>query len=275
MKKFILTAALVLSALLLWGMAENQMLTVTHITIVSDELPEAFDGFRIAHVSDLHNAQLGTDNCKLVAALSKESPDIIACTGDMVDSRRTDFDVTFSFLTQAQAIAPCYYATGNHEARLHLFPAFALRLEEAGITVLQDTDTLLTRDGQQLRLMGANDPAFMNARLQSVTAMDEWMETLPSGEFNILLSHRPELFPQYWDGGAELVLSGHAHGGQFRLPFIGGVIAPGQGLFPDYDSGLYTRDETNMVVSRGLGNSLFPLRYCNPPELVIVTLQRP
>lgn len=275
MKKRILTVLLLLLALIGWGMTENQMLTVTPISVVSPDLPEAFEGFRIAHISDLHNAELGKDNTKLLTALRAAAPDIIVFTGDMVDSRRTDFGVAFRLITQAQEIAPCYYVTGNHEARLHRFPAFSLRLEEAGIQVLQEEDTTISRQGQVIRILGINDPAFQRSSLHSPSGVEEWIDKLPDDEFTLVLSHRPEYFPQYWDSGAELVLCGHAHGGQFRLPFIGGILAPGQGLFPDYDAGIYTRDETNMVVSRGLGNSLFPLRYGNPPELVLVTLQRP
>ena len=273
MKKRIISVLLILLALLAWGWAENQMLTVTQITVSSDDLPDNFEGFRIAHISDLHNTQIGRNNQKLLSALEKAAPDIVVFTGDMVDSRRTDFDVTLDFVTRAQQIAPCYYATGNHEARLHLFPAFALRMEEAGITVLQETDALITRGDQHIRLLGLNDPAFQDSCLHTVSGMEEWIDMLPNNEYTIALAHRPDYFPQYWDSEVELVLSGHAHGGQIRLPFIGGIIAPGQGFLPDYDSGLYTRDETAMVVSRGLGNSLFPLRYGNPPELVMVTLQ--
>lgn len=275
MKKRILTVLLLLLALICWGMTENQMLTVTPISVVSPDLPEAFDGFRIAHISDLHNAEIGKDNAKLLTALNAAAPDIIVFTGDMVDSRHTDFDITFRLITRAQEIAPCYYVTGNHESRLHQFPSFALQLEEAGITVLQEDEALLFRDDQYIRILGINDPSFRRSSLHDPAGLESWTATLPNNEFTVVLSHRPEYFLQYWDSNVELVLCGHAHGGQFRLPFIGGILAPGQGLFPDYDAGLYTRDETNMVVSRGLGNSLFPLRYGNPPELVLVTLQRP
>ena len=207
MKKRIISVLLILLALLAWGWAENQMLTVTQITVSSDDLPDNFEGFRIAHISDLHNTQIGKNNQKLLSALEKAAPDIIVFTGDMVDSRRTDFDVTLDLVTRAQQIAPCYYATGNHEARLHLFPAFALRMEEAGITVLQEADALITRGDQHIRLLGLNDPAFQDSCLHTVSGMEEWIDTLPNNEYTIALAHRPDYFPQYWDSEVELVLS--------------------------------------------------------------------
>ena len=264
MKKFILTTALVLSALLLWGMAENQMLTVTHITIVSDELPEAFDGFRIAHVSDLHSTEIGKGNQKLISMLRDAKPDIIAITGDLMDCRDTDPSIAIEFCEEAAKIAPTYYVTGNHEARLeeNLYNRLLDGLRSAGVTILEDEEQILTRNGQSISVAGH--------KWGETDAIDNISDF---DGYTILLSHHPEAFDDYVAGGYDLVLCGHAHGGQFRLPFVGGLYTPGQGLFPKYDSGLYSKGNTDMIVSRGIGNSGFPLRFNNPPEVILVILK--
>ena len=214
MKKFILTTALVLSALLLWGMAENQMLTVTHITIVSDELPEAFDGFRIAHVSDLHSTEIGKGNQKLISMLRDAKPDIIAITGDLMDCRDTDPSIAIEFCEEAAKIAPTYYVTGNHEARLeeNLYNRLLDGLRSAGVTILEDEEQILTRNGQSISVAGH--------KWGETDAIDNISDF---DGYTILLSHHPEAFDDYVAGGYDLVLCGHAHGGQFRLPFVGGL----------------------------------------------------
>ncbi len=187
-KKIILTVAATLMLLLtVWTVWGNTALTVSEFTVVSAKLPLSFSGFRIAQISDLHNAEFGDGNKKLMQMLEKTEPDIIVITGDIVDSNRTDAD---------------------------------------------------------------------------------------DGAYTVLLSHRPELFDAYVNCSVDLVFSGHAHGGQFRLPFIGGIVAPGQGFFPKYDSGAYTKNGTTMIVSRGIGNSIIPIRFNNRPEIVIVELIR-
>ena len=128
-----------------------------------------------------------------------------------------------------------------------------------------------------ITLIGVNDPSYQTDYLfgDSETVMNTKLEELltENGEFTVLLSHRPELFDAYTDHGMDLVLSGHAHGGQFRLPFIGGLVAPNQGLFPEYDAGIYTENNTNMLVSRGVGNSILPFRINNRPEVILIELQ--
>lgn len=267
MRKRFWIPLLLLIAVALWGFYENTMLELNSIPVASQELPEAFDGFLIAQISDLHNAQFGSENEDLAVLLRQIQPDIIAITGDLLDSRNTDMDAALAFAEKLVSIAPCYYVTGNHEARISDYTDFEEQLTEVGVTVLRNTSVALERDGQSLTLAGIDDPSFLGNTLFS-----KKLEQLSSESFTILLSHRPEYFDQYCQYGFDLVLSGHAHGGQFRLPFLGGLIAPNQGLLPDYDSGLYTNEETNLVVSRGLGNSIFPFRLNNPPEVILITL---
>lgn len=278
-KKFILLAvvAAVLLALAIWIAWGNTALELNTYDIGSSRLPESFDGYRIAHVSDLHNAEMGKGNEKLLAMLRDTDPDMIAITGDLIDSRNTDIEVALQFVREAVKIAPCYYVTGNHEARINEYGELKAGMEAAGVIVLEDVRTEISLEGDTITLIGVNDPSYQTDYLfrDSETVMDTKLEELHTDNdgFTILLSHRPELFDTYVDHDIDLVLSGHAHGGQFRLPFIGGLVAPNQGLFPEYDAGLYTEENTNMLVSRGVGNSILPFRINNRPEVILIELQ--
>ena len=269
--------AVVLIVLVVWIAWGNTALELNTYTISSSNLPESFDGYRIAHVSDLHNAEMGKDNEKLLAMLRDADPNIIAITGDIIDSRNTDIEVALQFVQGAVKIAPCYYVTGNHEARVNEYGELKAGMEAAGVTVLEDAEAEISLEGQTITLIGVNDPSYQTDYLfgDSETVMNTKLEELHTGEdgFTILLSHRPELFGTYVAHDVDLVLSGHAHGGQFRLPFIGGLVAPNQGFFPEYDAGLYTKDNTHMLVSRGIGNSLLPFRINNCPEVILIELQ--
>ena len=270
-------AAAVLLALIIWIAWGNSALELNTYTINSPLLPDGFDGFRIAHVSDLHNTEIGKDNKKLLAMLQDAEPDIIAITGDLIDSRNTDVEVALQFIREAVKIAPCYYVTGNHESRISEYSVLKAGMETAGVVILEDARTEISLGGETITLIGVNDPSFRTNDLSgdSVTVMDAKLTQLHADDdgFTILLSHRPELFDTYVKNNIDLVLSGHAHGGQFRLPFIGGLVAPHQGMFPQYDAGLYTEENTNMIVSRGVGNSIFPFRINNRPEVILIELQ--
>ena len=278
-KKFIFLAvvAAVLVALAIWIAWGNTALELNTYTVSSAKLPESFDGYRIAHVSDLHNTEMGKDNEKLLAMLRDADPDMIAITGDLIDSRDTDIEIALQFVREAVKIAPCYYVTGNHEARVNEYGALKAGMEAAGVTVLEDVKTKISMEGETITLIGVNDPSYQTDYLfgDSETVMNTKLEDLHTEHdgFTILLSHRPELFDTYVDQDIDLVLSGHAHGGQFRLPFIGGLVAPNQGLFPEYDAGIYTEGNTNMLVSRGVGNSILPFRINNRPEVILIELQ--
>lgn len=268
-------AALALSAWTIWG---NTALTVTPVTVSGRRIPAGFSEYRIAHLSDLHNAEFGKGNAKLLNLLAKTAPNIIVITGDLVDSRHTDLPVALDFVREAVKIAPVYYVPGNHEARLDCYRRLRADLTAAGATVLEDRMVPLTHGGDTIILAGLADPYFTikNHPFRSASAMVRrrlrGMIGWESG-YHILLSHRPDLFPAYVRCGVDLAFCGHAHGGQARLPFLGGIIAPDQGLFPKYDAGLYTQGDCRMVVSRGIGNSLCPLRFNNRPEIVVARLQ--
>lgn len=267
MRKRFWIPLVLLIGLVLCGFYENETLELNSVPVASRELPETFDGFLIAQVSDLHNARFGHENEDLLVLLRQVQPDIIAITGDLIDSQHTDMETALAFAEKAAAIAPCYFVTGNHEAWTSGYGGFEKRLEEADVTVLRNQTISLERDAQAITLAGIDDPAFLGE-----TPFQRMLEQLSSENYTILLSHRPEYFSQYCEAGFDLVLSGHAHGGQFRLPWLGGLVAPNQGWFPEYDSGLYTSGGTTLAVSRGLGNSVIPIRLNNPPEVLLITL---
>ena len=239
--------------------------------------PRAFDGCKIAHISDLHNTEIGKNNETLLNMLREAKPDIIAITGDLIDSRKTDVAAALHFAGEAVKIAPCYYVTGNHEARASEYDALKTGLIKLGVTVLENEKTELEREGEKITLIGVKDPSFSSDYLfhDEEAIMEAQLKALVDKDdgFTLLLSHRPELFDVYVTCNADLVLSGHAHGGQFRLPFMGGLAAPNQGLFPKYDAGLFSEGKTKMLVSRGIGNSIFPFRVNNRPEVILIELQ--
>lgn len=275
-KKTICILSGILLILIVWTAWGNAALELNTYTISSRGLPDAFDGYRIAQVSDLHNAEFGDGNQRLLDMLREAEPDMIAITGDLIDSRKTNIAVALAFAEEAVRIAPCYYVSGNHEARVPEYRELKAGLEAAGVTVLDDARVEIEISGKSITIIGVNDPSFLADYLTSDAAvMDRKLSELSSEDasFTILLSHRPELFDTYVAHNMDLVLTGHAHGGQFRLPLIGGLIAPNQGLFPKYDDGLYSEGNTNMIVSRGLGNSIIPFRFNNRPEVVLIELK--
>ncbi len=273
LKPILFLLAAVLFLWLYWG---NTTIKVTKIRVVSKALPASFAGFVIAHVSDLHNTEFGSKQKNLLKAIAASSPHLIAVTGDLIDSRRTDIKKALTFIEGAAKIAPVYYVTGNHESRIAAYPQFETSLLDQGAVVLRNAGATVKRGDDRIRLWGLDDPTFSreHGRIKNRLITDKALSSLAKEEdlYTVLLSHRPELFDLYVDHGIDLALCGHAHGGQVRLPLIGGLYAPNQGRFPAYQNGLYQKGSTGMVVSRGLGNSLDPLRINNRPELVVVTL---
>ncbi len=261
---------------------QNNSIIVTNINYVNSKIPNSFNGYKILHISDLHNKEFGKNQKKLISLTKELNPDIIVVTGDLIDSRRTTIDdmhIALSYMKSATDIASVYYVSGNHEERSNLYNDLKIALEECGVINMGDTHKDIELNGDSISLLGLAD-------ISSNSIISSEYNTSPLGfheilgnlktesnnKFTILLSHRPELIKLYSKENIDLVFSGHAHGGQIRLPFLGGLIAPNQGFFPKYTNGIHKLNSTSLVISRGLGNSLAPQRLFNRPEVVVVNL---
>jgi hypothetical protein len=247
---------------------QNTDLTASHYVFRSPKVKGALEGFRITQISDLHNKVFGKDNCRLLALTEAQLPDLLVVTGDLTDSYHTDLDKALDAAERLAKLAPCYYVTGNHEHRMsrEKQDSFYRALEDRGLLLLRNEAVTLGLGGG-FRLLGVDCNAARTDVLRGL------MADRPSEELNILLAHKPHYAGYYEEAGVDLVLTGHAHGGQWRFPGLGAIYAPGQGLLPKYTAGMYRLGNTVMCVSRGLGNSSFPLRIENKPELVTVTLR--
>lgn len=264
---------IIAAALGIWIVYTNVNIETSYYTVQSDFIPDEFDGYKIAHVSDLHNRDW---DGRLEELISAETPDIIVITGDMIDSSDEYYDNSLKFVKKAVKIAPVYYVSGNHEAYMKDYDSLERSLENAGVTVLNDENVILKKNGSQINLIGLRDPDFTSEYAPDYYISENMTGLINSlakeGLYDIVLSHRPEYFDSYVLTDADLILCGHAHGGQIRIGNKG-LIAPGQGFFPDYTEDSHTKDGTTMIVSRGLGDSVIPVRINNMPELVILTLK--
>lgn len=245
----------------------NSWIQTTEITVESDRVPASFDGVKILQISDLHDATFGDNQEKLVKKIKNTEPDLIFITGDLIDSNRYNLEQSLELVRQIVDLAPIYYVTGNHEIATNDTENIKTSLTELGVNVLSNEEQIIEHNGEDIRIIGIEDP------LNGILVNEALSQFEYNDLFTLVLSHRPETFQDYVDYEMDVVFSGHAHGGQFRLPGLGGLVAPGQGLFPSYTAGMYTENTTHMIVSRGLGNSVIPVRVFNSPEIVLVTLK--
>ncbi|QKS69926.1 metallophosphoesterase [Paenalkalicoccus suaedae] len=271
MKKKIFIFILGIGLLSAFIYISNNAIQTTYVTVESDSLAPEFDDYKIVHITDLHNKRFGREQQRLTRRIIREEPDIIVFTGDLFDHRKDDLEAGFVLMEQLVAIAPTYFVTGNHEWSGGIMDDLEEELAALNVTFLRNESHTLEHDGATLSLLGIDDPRGLTA--SPIDVLTDMMIDVDTGSFSMLLSHRPELMDDYVDAEVNLVFTGHAHGGQFRLPFIGGLVAPNQGLFPAYTSGIHEEADTSMIVSRGLGNSIIPLRLFNRPEIVSVTLR--
>ncbi|MBR3785720.1 MAG: metallophosphoesterase [Firmicutes bacterium] len=279
-------AIALLLCLILFLHWNNKSIVTTEYVYESDRLPKAFDGYRITHVSDLQSEYFGKNQRNLIEKTAKTNPDIIVYTGDLLDRNHTDFDAARTAMEGLLDIAPVYYVNGNHEMAVEetAMNAFYEELEAMGVSVLFDRSLRITKDDAEICLMGLSEhtvfgckdfirdnsaPLDMNM-LQA--ALDGLRSQGAKSDFSILLAHEPQYLDAYAAAGFDLAFAGHAHGGQIRLPFTDGLYAPGQGVLPKLASGMHGKEETTLVISRGLGNSTFPFRVFNRPEIITVKL---
>lgn len=265
----------ILIILIIFLYSQNNWITKTKFKVSSHSIPKNFEGFKIVHLSDLHNKSFGKNQEYLVNQIREENPNVIIITGDLIDSRRYNENIAMQFIEKATRIAPVYYVTGNHEMRSGRFEGLEEKLSGAGVRVLRNSWEKIDINGQSIIIAGVDDP-YIGIKYMEPTVMDEYLQEikkdLDEDSFKILLSHRPERIDSYADYGFDLVFSGHAHGGQIRIPFLGGLVVPNQGFFPKYTAGLHEVKATTMIISRGLGNSIVPQRIFNRPEIIIAEL---
>lgn len=262
-----------LALFLLWQ--SNCSLQVTRFDPTFASLPEGFDGCRIAILSDLHGTEFGENHRKLLAAVSKEKPEYIFVVGDLIDEETPEPLAYAERLAQGlQAVAPVCYVTGNHEWATGNVPALKKTLSDAGWTVLSNRCLPLERNGSSIILAGIDDPnGYADQKTPEELAAELYADY--GNPFWILLAHRNDHFTgKYRLLGADLVVSGHGHGGVIRLPFTDGLLGTQHNLFPTHTAGLYEEGGSALFVSRGLGNVGITFRLFNRPEVAILTLHK-
>lgn len=249
--------------------ALDERLILRTYTVVSPKLTAEV---RLAVVTDFHSSDNADDVAAMVASCA---PDAVLLVGDLFDddTQNRPTERTLSLMRQLSALYPCYYVSGNHEAWTGEMDALYQQTEEAGVTVLRMSSGVLTVRGQRIALCGIPDPYEMvfSGAPDTEEQIRQAMENVDSADFTVLLAHRPELLAKYAQFPLDLVVSGHAHGGQVRIPgVLNGLYAPNQGWFPKLAGGAYTQDGTTLIVSRGLAVRTRLPRIFNRPEVVLV-----
>lgn len=241
---------------------EVHSVAVKRYTVKMPGLPKDFEGFTILHLTDLHSKEYGHKQEQLLQLINRESFDMVAITGDVVDKRNQDMQPALS-LVEGLSAKPVFFVPGNHEWRT----GFAIQpyLEERGAKILLNTHYRYTKASSHIWITGVDDPYLHRDRLNEALSH---LDSRPK----ILLAHAPNIFQAAVQAGVDLALIGHTHGGQVKLPLIGAVVAPGQGLFPEFDYGEFSSGATHMIINGGLGESVLPIRLCNRPEIVLVKL---
>ena len=270
MKKELIVLSLVIGGLLLGFIIRglDETLAIVTYVIESDKISQPV---KIAVIADLHSCDYGENQKILVDSIREEKPDLIVMVGDILDEKLAE-DNAMIFMEQIGEAYPCYYVSGNHEYWGGQVEAIKLQIEDYNIQVLEGDHVTLDLAGTRIGISGIDDPKVGREIWDSqLEAAAEGIDTM---QYNLLLSHRPEKFEVYNAYGFDLVISGHAHGGQWRLPgLINGLFAPNQGLFPAYAGGVYTGGDQQMIVSRGLAKESTRVpRFYNRPELVMITL---
>jgi len=274
-KRRLLIAAAILIFLTGWLIWQQESITADTYTVSDPRLPAAFEGLRIAHLSDLHGKEFGKDNTRLLKKVSALEPDLIVLTGDFID-RPEQVQVLPALMDGLAAIAPTYFVTGNHDwAAADSMREFKALLTRHGVTVLSGEYVTLERNGQSIVLAGLDDPNGLADQTTGPELRAQITDELGEDVYTILLSHRdtPE---EYSPWGFHLTFCGHGHGGIFRIPLLDrGLLGTDRALFPDYDGGLFEVEGNSYVISRGLGSNTVPIRafrLFNRPHLPLVVL---
>lgn len=271
-KRTMLGMGLLSATLTYYLLKENDRLEQERFIIYHKDIPKAFDGTKIIHLSDLHEIELGKHHQQLLKRIDMFQPEYIFISGDVIDGRRKHHKKE-SLQELMQALcqrATVFYVNGNHEFKNKFYPTLCDIMKEAGVIILENEQMMLEKENESISISGMMDAnLFMNQEDYEETLYD-----LKSKDgFRILLSHRPEQFEAYAKANYHLVFSGHAHGGQIQYAYRKGLFAPHQGFLPQYCDGLYQKEDTKMLVSRGLGDSKFPFRIHSSRHIIEVILK--
>jgi len=256
----------------------NTRIVTTEYELYYPNLPDAFDGYRIVVLSDMHGAEYGKNNERLITKIEAAQPDIIAITGDLIDRFQAkkpvekQIEIAETLLKSIMPIAPVYYITGNHEWDSGALWELFTMLEEQGVHILRNKYVRIHSGGESIILAGTDDPNGPADMKKPREFVEGIFESEGNG-FIVMLEHRNYNLNLYSELGVDLVLSGHAHGGMVRLPFTDGLIGPSLELFPTYTAGVYTKGDTNLLVSRGIGNHLGWTRFLNNPQITVAVLR--
>lgn len=279
-KKMMIIMFLIVFVLMLIELyVDANCIQISSFKASSSKIPSSFDGYKILQLSDLHSKEFGKNNAKLLKKIDQISPDVILITGDMVTANETDFSVFFNLIDSIADKCDIYYVTGNHEQAMsgdkknQIFEYLAKK----NVKFLDNESVELTKDGDTLNLYGlCYDSLYYTekkGKIYTEEMMEEALGKSSEEKFNILITHNPSKFEVYEAWGADLVLSGHVHGGMVRVPFVGAIFSPDEGLMPKYSAGEYQINNSKLVVSRGLGRGSRGFRLFNRPNLVEITLE--
>lgn len=272
-----------LGALVLWGVCDSIYDTMTYrVTPYELASPKIKKEFRFVVLSDLHNKAFGKNNARLIAGIRKLHPDAVMVAGDMLTAAQGgDVSGAAQLLTELAKNCPVYYGIGNHEEKIgrkperygSMYADYMAKLSEAGVRPLINEKRTLSEYGVSVCGLLIESKYFKRFGLLPMDREDlKRLIGVPERDkYQILLAHHPDYFPQYADWGADLVLSGHNHGGIVRVPFLGGMVSPRCILFPKYDGGRFDEGRAVMLLSRGLGTHTLPVRILNHAELLYVT----
>lgn len=284
----ILIGAAVLSALSVFLYWSDKSIVIARYTYAGGNLPPSFDGLRVTQVSDLQSQRFGKRQQNLLDSVYQTQPDIIVFTGDLIDRNHTCYERSVETMKRLRAVAPVYYVNGNHEMDLPANRMYEVyeALSQAGIEVLFDRGVKINRGEDSINIIGLSEHIIFRSVESGENrgekydgdiishAVDLLVHEISPDEMTVMITHEPQYFDMYRNEKIDLIFAGHAHGGQIRIPFSGqGLFSPGQGVLPKLTSGIHKRGATTMVISRGLGNSTFPFRVFNRPEIVSVTLK--
>lgn len=241
---------------------------VQYIDIESDKL-QGNDKFKILQISDFHDSKSRRIWDRILTSVKELEPDVIVLTGDIIDTYTRNLDNVNKFVEEILRTNPnVYFVSGNHEWRSGYNIRLTQGLKSRGVTILNNANRVIKINGTEINLCGIDD--YYTGSYD----MDSAFNKINRKNFTILLSHAPNIIFRYKDIPADLILSGHTHGGQIRLPFIGALAAPGQGLFPKYNKGLYKLDNGKLLyIDSGVGTSILPIRFCNRSQISLITIK--